>query len=77
MTIQEALPLSKVNAVWRPFYIGPAEPEFDKQIVVVGMFEDLFVVYAETKKFWRELAESEWGKVQNMNDWEPVAPIGV
>jgi hypothetical protein len=74
MRIEEALQLSKVEAAWRPYYIGPAEKVSDKQIVSIGMFEDLFIVYSDTKRYWRQLAEAEWHKVQGMDDWEPVAP---
>lgn len=75
MRIEDALLQSSVNAAWRPFYIGPADSSFDKQIVSRGHFEDIFIVYADTKKYWRQLTEAEWGKVQGMADWEPVAPV--
>lgn len=76
MRLEEALSLSKVNSAWRPYYIGPADPNWDKQIVSRGNLEDIFVIYADTKKFYMELPEAQWNKVQGMNDWEPVAPIG-
>ena len=74
MTLQEALSQSAVNAAFRPYYISDVDPVMDKQIVVIGNMEDIFIVYAETKKFWKELPPLEEAKIHGKDDWNPVAP---